>query len=1449
MKPIHQHFIAAALLLLCAFQGSAQTPIDVTFSPALNPVAVGATFSVQVKVVNFKNIGSIQFPITFNQNVLQLVSVTSPNAAFAFGGAPAFNTTLTLDPNGNNVFLNPGRLAVSWQSTPSAQPNGITVANNGSLFTLNFKGIADGTSAINISGPPTQPNLEVTTATGQLVTVNYQNGGASSTVGAGGNPPGNTAIYGFHVIANTIYIPAGEIGCMPFTANEFVNIQSMLYAMNWNAPTLELVATRNNGLPGSIDFGINNPLGRLATSWGTPSGNPVTKPNLSTLYEVCFRAEGAAGASTLVTPNGNGFPPGSGAEVIQGTTMPMDIWKDTTGIGDTIFIVNNPAPATAVTYTADNSTVITGQTTCVDLRLKNFTNATYGEFAITYDTSKLKFSSFNLGANPLGLSTADTATNNFVKYFAKEIINGNGDLDTIRYIHFSYKKTPGAGTIADNTSAFSMCFKAVGAASATPVPLHVSSYFDLGNALVPIGAAKKTVGSVPVAAVDGSVTITSASILSASPTIAHIVSCAGGADGAINLAVNNCNGTATYLWTGSGITNNNNTLKDLTGLTAGVYTVTVTCTVGGTATASITLSSPSALNLPAPTFTPVTCFGGSNGAISIAPIMGTAPYSYLWMGPAGFTSTNQNISNLLAGAYKVTITDANGCTLPTSPLMVTAPAPITIPTNTGLTMVNVKCKNGADGSIVLPSATGGTSPFSYAWTGPAGFTAPTQNISNLKAGAYTVVVTDSKGCTFTNPALTITEPALLSFPTPTASAVKCFNGNDGSIQINITGGSTPYSSVWKNAANGTVVDPTALAAGTYAVTVTDANLCTATSSQVLVNGPTAALVVTETHVDAACANSPTGSISLNISGGWNNGTNAGVVWNPSLPSIPNPTNILPNTYTGTVTDAGGCVVTIPVLVGSAAAISINDMAVTNVKCHGEANGGIVINPTGGGAGGVYQINWSNGLSGSPISNLAGGDYTPTVTNQATGCTAVFQAITVYEPNAIAPNETVTMQTGATDNGKIKLAVMGGTPTYTFNWTGPNGFSSTAIDSITGLAAGTYMLTITDANFCVFTKTINVSADNPIFLTATAQNACNGDGAINVTIAAGATATPFIITWNGGTPIATSDHTVSITGLAPGVYNITVTDAAGHSNVLQPQTITQLAQANVGASKVDPVGASGNGSIILSPLPANAPLQYLWSTGSTASALIQLDSGTYTVTVTNFNSGCTAVFSYHLVRQYAVVTANFSLTNLNCASSLNGAIASTIAGGNNASYQYNWSGPNGFTATTKDISGLAPGTYNLTVTDATPTPYTFSQTITAISNLHVDNVTETSLYTGGYQVSGDSICDGKATVSFSGASGAASILWSNGVTTASNTTLCGGDYQVTVTDQSGCSSVWSDNLTAPAAVDGISAIVAPVSCHGECDGIAQISATGGVAPYTVRWALPGNQFQQDPLANS
>ncbi len=1458
MKPIHQLFIAA-VLLLCASQVFAQTPIDVTFTPASSTVAVGANVAIQMKVVNFKNVSTIQFPVVYNKDVLQLVSVTGAHAQLKL-----FHVDFA-DPD-PNLALIPGKLAVSWNANPTSQPDGATIPANGVFFTLNFKVLTDCSSTVNLSGTQ-QPNIDVVNSTGQPVTMNYQNGAATIIAGSCSTTPPvvEAPIQGFHIIANSLYIPAGEVGCMPVTGNDFDNIVDMTYAIKWDSTILDEVGNRdsrtNRLVPSDISFGVFNNIGRLTLLWYTPT-TPNTRADLSPLYEVCYQAKGNPGTNTLVTPNGLGFSNPNPTEVLQqnGPGSPNNIWKDTTGIKDTIYIQNNPPQSFAVAYIGEKDSTVQNMVGCVDVRVKNFNNATYGEFAMTYDSLQLQFDHFSLGANPLGLDTSTTSAaniENFLKFQKLDIVNQAGEEQTLRYIQYAYRKPAGL-TLPDNSVAFSACFKAIGAPSAdnTFIPVKISSYLDPGNVLVPIGAAKKTFGSIPIAYTSGSVFIKSASSLSAAMTVQN-ATCAGN-NGSITLNVTNCSGTATYNWTGPGITPANKTVQNPTNLTAGNYVVTVTCTTGSTVTASATVTAPSAITLPTANPTSVTCYSGSDGAISIIANGGATPYTYAWAGPSGFTSVNSpNLTGLRASnLYKVTITDASGCTFTSGTITVTEPAPIALTATTNANAIGIKCKGGSDGAINLPDATGGTAPYTYTWSGPNGYTATGKSITGLAAGNYTVVVKDSKNCSYTlATALQITEPAtaLAVTGTPVVSNVKCLNANDGSINVNVAGGTGTLTFAWKNTSNNITVstseDATGLAAGTYALTVTDANLCTATTTAFTIAAPASPLVVDETHIDAACASSATGSINLNITGGWSNST---VVWPTPLPPQTNVTNLVPGTYVATVTDQGGCVLTKSATVGSANNISLGNYTSTNVACHGQATGGIVIFPSGGVAGTTYDVAWTGGLSGTAIGNLAGGDYVATIT--ASGCTTVFPAIHISEPTAITIDTTVTEQTGTAHNGSIVLnSISGGTPAYTYSWTGPNGFTSNAADSITGLVTGDYILNITDANLCIFTAVINVNLNNPDPLAGTVvtsvKNACSNDGCIQLLISNTATAIPFTISWGNGASMVTADYTTQVCGLSPGIYNLTITDNVGHTTVLGTQNITQLPTAAVGNHLTMPIDEAQNGSIVLEPSPAGSPLTYLWNTGSTASALVNIDSGTYTVTVTHQISGCTAVYSYDLVRVYSAANPVFSaIVNPNCANSATGSIAFTFSGANGLGYQYNWSGPNGFTATTHDITGLSAGTYTITVTDESDSTFIYSRTITAQSQLEVTNVNETSLYNG-YQVSGAGACDGKASVAFSGQSGNATIAWSNGVNTASNITLCGGAYSVTVTDQLGCSSVWSDSLSAPQGVAAQVQIITAVTCAKECDGIAEISVVGGVAPYVVRWALPGNQFQTDPLLNS
>jgi hypothetical protein len=248
---------------------------------------------------------------------------------------------------------------------------------------------------------------------------------------------------------------------------------------------------------------------------------------------------------------------------------------------------------------------------------------------------------------------------------------------------------------------------------------------------------------------------------------------------------------------------------------------------------TVTISQPTALSVASTSTSNVSCFGGSNGAIDITISNGTPPYTYAWTRSGdGFTATSEDLTGISADNYSVTVTDNKGCTASLSDIAITQPtAAVSISGNT----TNVSCFNGNDGVIDI-TATGGTGPYTYNWGG--GVT--TEDRSALTAGSYSVIATDSKGCTATQ-SFTVTHPNALQLSvvvTNTACDTEppVFNGV---VNLSVTGGTAPYSYDWDNDGlenpDNDTEDLTGIGPGTYIVIVTDAKGCTATISATVVN--------------------------------------------------------------------------------------------------------------------------------------------------------------------------------------------------------------------------------------------------------------------------------------------------------------------------------------------------------------------------------------------------------------------------------------------------------------------------------------------------------------------------------------------------------------------------------------------------------------------------------------
>ncbi|MBK8556398.1 MAG: SprB repeat-containing protein [Lewinellaceae bacterium] len=658
--------------------------------------------------------------------------------------------------------------------------------------------------------------------------------------------------------------------------------------------------------------------------------------------------------------------------------------------------------------------------------------------------------------------------------------------------------------------------------------------------------------------------------------------CKGTATGSINLTVTGGTPAYSYVWS------NGATVEDPSGLIAGTYTVTVTDANNCAATTSVTITEPFVLLLST-TQVNVLCYGGNNGAIDLSVSGGVSPYTYNW---GVGQPTMQDRTGLVAGTYSVTVTDANGCTKTTS-------ATITQPTELALntTVANSTCGN-ANGSINL-SVAGGTPGYTFLWSNGS----TTEDQSGLLAGTYTVVVTDSHGCTKSTSATVnnIGGPALSTTTTP----VNCYGDSNGAIDLVVTGGTTPYAYLWSNGYSGQ--DPSGLVAGTYTVTVTDANACSAITSAT-VQQPSD-ILLTKTVTNVVCYGGQNGMIDLTVSGGSPGYT---YVWSNGYLSQ-DPIGLVAGTYTVTVTDSHGCTKTTTATVTQPTEITFA-FTVTNLSCYGGVTGAIDLTVMGGVS--PYTYIWSNGATNQDISGLSAGPYTVTVTD-ANACTKATTII-LTQPPAVTPviSSITNVNCFGGASGAIDLSVTGGTGAYTYLWS--NGFTG---QDPSGLIAGTYTVIVTDANGCTGTQSAVVTQPTDIMLTKVVTNVnCYGgsNGSIDLSVAGG---TPgYTYAWSNG--FTGQDPS----GLAAGTYTVTVTDSHGCTKVTsavvgQPTDIV-LTKVVTDANCY----GSADGSINLSVSGGTPGYTYLWSNGFAGQDPNGLVAGTYTVTVTD-SHGCTKTTCY------------------------------------------------------------------------------------------------------------------------------------------------------------------------------------------------------------------------------
>ena len=936
-------------------------------------------------------------------------------------------------------------------------------------------------------------------------------------------------------------------------------------------------------------------------------------------------------------------------------------------------------------------------------------------------------------------------------------------------------------------------------------------------------------GSYTVSILDGNGCVVDSTIEITEPTdLTGIINaqtnvlCNGDANGSVT--VTGAGGTPgvlpndyTYSLDGGATTQASGTFN---GLSAGAIIVTIVDDNGCTEDVPVTITEPDALDGSITAQTNVLCNGGANGSVTVAGSDGTPGYLYSLDGGAT-TQASGTFNGLSAGALTVTVVDDNGCTEDV-PVIITEPDALD---GSITAQTNVLCNVAATGSVTVAGADG-TPGYLYSLNG-GGTTQPSGTFNGLSAGALTVTVVDDNGCTEDVP-VTITEPDALDGSITAQTNVLCNGDANGSVTVAGADGTPGYlystNGGATTQASGTF---SGLSAGALTVTVVDANGCIF-DVPVTIAEPDALGGSITAQTNVLCNGDATGSVTVaadvgtgtpgylySLDGGAT--TQASGTFN----------GLSAGALTVTVVDANGCIFPVPVTITEPDALGGSVTAQTNVLCNDGATGSVTVAGSDGTPGYLYSLDGGATTQASGTFNgLSAGALTVTVVDD-NGCTEDVPVI-ITEPDAL--DGSITAQTNVLCNvaatGSVTVAGADGTPGYLYSLNG--GGTTQPSGTFNGLSAGDIIVTVVDANGCIFDVPVTITEPDALDGSITAQTNvfCNGDANGSVTVAGADGAPGYLYSTNGG---ATTQAAGTFSGLSAGALTVTVVDANGCIFDV-PVTITEPDALDGSITAQTNVFCNGDatGSVTVAADVGTGTPGYLYSLdgGATTQAsgtFNGLSAGALTVTVVDGN-GCTEDVPVTITEPDALGGSITAQTNVLCNGGVNGSV--TVAGADGTpGYLYSSDG-GATTQASGTFNGLSAGALTVTVVDGNGCTEDVPVTITEPDALGGSITAQTNV-----------LCNVAATgsVTVVGADGTPGYLYSlngGGTTQPSGTFngLSAGDIIVTVVDANGCIFDVPVTITEPDALDGSITAQTNVFCNGDANGSVTVAGADGAPGY-------------------